>query len=43
LSFASRPPDIKEVVKTNVFIGKFTEQTFQVVECVRASTPLKID
>jgi len=34
---------IKEVVKTNVFIGKFTDQAFQVVECVRAHTPLKID
>jgi len=43
LSFVSRPLEIKEVVKTKVFIGKFTDQTFQVVECVRAHTPLKID
>ena len=37
------PMIIKEVVKTNVFIGKFTDQAFQVVECVRAHTPVKIE
>jgi len=35
-------PDFKQVVKTNVFVGKFIDQTFHVAESVRARSPLEI-
>lgn len=42
LFFVANPPDFKSVVKMNVFIGKFLDQTFNVVGRVRAPTSLEI-
>jgi len=41
LPFVSSPPDFEEAVKTNVFIGKFIDETFHVEGCVRACIPWK--
>jgi len=38
----SKPPDIKKVVETSVFVDKFVDQTFYVVERVKARAPLEI-
>jgi len=35
-------PDFKEVVKTNVFIGKFTDQTFHVLGIIKICASLEI-
>jgi len=42
LSFVSSPPDFEQAVKTNLFIGKFIDQTSYVVRHVRACSPLEI-
>jgi len=36
------PPGYKSVVKANVFIGKFIDQTFNVAQCLRLMTSWKI-
>jgi len=40
LSSVSSSPDVKYVIKTIAFTGKFIDQTFHVLECVRARAPL---
>jgi len=42
LSFVSNLPGYKSVVKGNVLFGKFIDQTFNVVQHLRAHTPLEV-